>query len=106
MKSYRKYLNIIGDIINTLLLFLCVFRRSGGIYSRQSFPELIEVCVEAHICCNTGALKKILYISAVVCGVNYAPVEGGYLLTFTGGETLTIKNGAQGEKGEYFCRWQ
>ena len=31
---------------------------------------------------------------------SYAPVEGGYLLTFTGGETLTIKNGAQGEKGE------
>ena len=30
---------------------------------------------------------------------SYAPVEGGYLLTFTGGETLTIKNGAQGEKG-------
>ncbi len=29
---------------------------------------------------------------------SYAPVEGGYLLTFTGGETLTIKNGAQGEK--------
>ena len=69
MKSNRKYLNIMGDIIDTLLLFLCVFRRSGGIYSRQSFPELIEVCVEAHICCNTGALEKILYVSAVVCGV-------------------------------------
>ena len=58
-----------GDIIDTLLLFLCVFGRSGGIYSRQSFPELIKVCVEAHICCNTGALEKILYVSAVVCGV-------------------------------------
>ncbi len=31
---------------------------------------------------------------------SYTPVEGGYLLTFAGGETLTIKNGAQGAQGE------
>ena len=57
--------------------------------------------------CKSKSMQTKKQIDDILAAINgkkfiesYTPVEGGYLLTFAGGETLTIKNGAQGAQGE------
>ncbi|NVK94511.1 hypothetical protein HU824_15215 [Bacteroides sp. L10-4] len=89
----KKFLNVI--------LFSALMVGSAGTFvSCKDYDDDINGLQE-QIDANKKQIDDIL---AAINGKkfieSYTPVEGGYLLTFAGGETLTIKNGAQGAQGE------
>ena len=86
--------------LSAILFGALMVSSTGTVVSCKDYDDDIDDLQE-QVDANKKQIDEILTaINGKKFIQSYAPTEGGYVLTFSDGETLTIKNGEKGEKGD------